>query len=116
MLYSPWTFVTNAIYFPYIRTELKASAAVFKERDSNMDAYKKSRYALIRTIKHAERQYRTKNESYFIGSGTHQMWQGLKSISDYKGKPIHELRNHASLSDKLKAFYARFEARNTEHA
>ena len=29
-----------------IRTELKARAAAFKERDSNLDAYKKSHYAL----------------------------------------------------------------------
>ena len=28
-----------------IRTELKARAAAFKERDSNLEAYKKSRYA-----------------------------------------------------------------------
>jgi hypothetical protein len=29
-----------------ICTELKARAAAFKERDTNLDAYKKSRYAL----------------------------------------------------------------------
>ena len=29
-----------------IRTELKARAAAFKEWDSNLEAYKKSRYAL----------------------------------------------------------------------
>jgi hypothetical protein len=34
-----------------IRTELKARAATFKERDSNPEACKKSRYALRRTIK-----------------------------------------------------------------
>jgi hypothetical protein len=39
---------------------LKAGAAAFKERDTNLDAYKKSRYALRRTIKQAKRQYRIK--------------------------------------------------------
>jgi hypothetical protein len=34
-----------------ICTELKARSAAFKERDSNPDTYKKSRYALRRTIK-----------------------------------------------------------------
>ena len=34
-----------------IRTELKGRAAAFKERDSNPEAYKKSCYALRRTIK-----------------------------------------------------------------
>ena len=42
------------------RTELKARAAAFKERDTNPDAYKKSRYALRRTIKQEKRQYRIK--------------------------------------------------------
>ena len=39
-----------------IRTELKARAAAFKEWDSNPEAYKKSRYALRRTIKQAKCQ------------------------------------------------------------
>ena len=34
-----------------IRTELKGRAAAFKERDSDPEAYKKSLYALRRTIK-----------------------------------------------------------------
>ena len=48
-----------------IHTELKGRAAAFKERDSNPEAYKKSCYALRRTIKQAKRQYRTKIESYY---------------------------------------------------
>jgi hypothetical protein len=43
-----------------IRIELKARAATFKELQSNPDAYKKSLYALRRTIKQAKRQYRIK--------------------------------------------------------
>jgi hypothetical protein len=50
-----------------IRTELKVRAPAFKDQDANLDAYKKSRYALQRTIKQAKRQYRTKIESYYIG-------------------------------------------------
>jgi hypothetical protein len=42
------------------------------------------------------------------------MWQGLKTITDSKGKPIHELPSDASLPDELNAFYARFKASNTE--
>ena len=33
---------------------------------------------------------------------------------DYIGKPRHELPSDASLPDELNAFYARFEASNTE--
>ena len=43
-----------------------------------------------------------------------QMWQGLKTITDNKGKPRRELPSDASLPDELNAFYARFEASNTE--
>ena len=46
-----------------ISTELNGRAAAFKERDSNTNAYKKSRYALKRNIKQAKRQHRTKIES-----------------------------------------------------
>jgi hypothetical protein len=42
------------------------------------------------------------------------MWQCLKTFTDYKGKPRRELPNNTSLSDELNAFYARFEASNTE--
>jgi hypothetical protein len=74
-----------------IRTKLKARAAAFKERDTNPDAYKKSRYALRQTIEQAKRQYRTMIESYYTGSDARRMWQGLKNITDYKGKPSHKL-------------------------
>ena len=74
----------------------------------------KSRYALRRTIKQEKYQYRTKIESYYIGSDACRMWQGLQTITDYKGKSSPKLPSDASLPNKLNAFYARFEARNTE--
>ena len=42
------------------------------------------------------------------------MWQGLKTITDYKGKPRRELSSDVSLPDELNAFYSRFEESNTE--
>ena len=83
-----------------IRTELKVRAAAFKERE----AYKKSRYALRRTIKQTKRQYRTKIESYYTGSDTHQMWQGWQTITDYKGKNSRELPSDTSIPDELNYF------------
>ena len=97
-----------------IRTELKGRAAAFKVRDSNPEAYKKSCYALRRTIKQAKRQYRAKIESYYTGSDARLMWQGLQTITDYKGKHSRELPSDTSLPDELNHFYARFEASNTE--
>ena len=97
-----------------IRTELKSRAAAFKVRDSNPEAYKKSCYALRPTIKQAKHQYRAKIESYYTGSDTRLMWQGLQTITDYKGKHSRELPSDTSLPGELNHFYARFEASITE--
>ena len=42
------------------------------------------------------------------------MWQGLQTITHYKGKHSRELPSDTSLPDKVNSFYARFEANNTE--
>ena len=42
------------------------------------------------------------------------MWQGLQTITGYKGKHRRELPSDTSLPDELNYFYARFEASNTE--
>ena len=42
------------------------------------------------------------------------MWQGLQTITDYQGKSSRELPSDTRLPDELNAFYARFEASNTE--
>jgi hypothetical protein len=94
--------------------KLKVRAATFKEQDTNPEADMKSRYVLRRTIKQAKRQYRIKIEYYYTGSDARRMRQGLKTIMDYKGKPRHEMLSDTSLPDELYAFYARFEASNTE--
>jgi hypothetical protein len=99
-----------------ISTELKARTAIFKERDINPDASKKSRYALQRTIKQAKHQYKTKIESYYTGSDARRMWQGLQTIADYKGKPSCELHSNVSLPGKLNAFYARLRQPTWNHA
>uniref|UniRef100_A0A4W5LZZ8 Cryptochrome circadian regulator 2 n=1 Tax=Hucho hucho TaxID=62062 RepID=A0A4W5LZZ8_9TELE len=66
------------------------------------------------TIKQAKRQYRIRIESYYTGSDARRMWQGLKTIMDYKWKPSSELPSDASLPNELNAFYANFEGSNTE--
>ena len=95
-----------------LRTELKTRAAAFKERDCNLEAYKKS--VLRWTIKQAKGQYRTKIEMYCTGSDARRTWQGLQTITDYKGKHSRELHSDTSLPDELNYFYAHLEANNTE--
>ena len=79
-----------------------------------MNAYKKSRYALRQTIKQAKCQCRIKIESYCTSSDACRIWQGLKTFTDDKENPSRELPSDSSLPDELNAFYARFEASNTE--
>ena len=52
--------------------------------------------------------------SHYTGSDARQMWQGLQTITDYKGKHSCKLPSDPSLPDELNHFYARFEASNTE--
>ncbi|XP_064879510.1 B-cell receptor CD22-like [Oncorhynchus nerka] len=73
--------------------------------------HKKSLYALRRTIKQARRHNRTKIESF---SDARRMWQGLQTITDYKGKHSRELPSDTSLADELHSIYALFETSNTE--
>jgi hypothetical protein len=42
------------------------------------------------------------------------MWQGLRTITDYKGKHSRDLPSDTSLPDELNYLYARFKANNTE--
>ena len=109
-----WPYVHKLWITGSIRTELKARAAAFKERDTNPDAYKKYCCDLWRAIKQAKCQYRTKLGSYYTGSDASLMWQGLQTIMDYKGKPSRELPRYASLPDQLNAFYTHFEVSSTE--
>ena len=55
-----------------------------------------------------------KIDSYYTGSVALRIWQGLQTITDYKGKHSRELPSDTSLPHKLKYFYAHFKANNTE--
>jgi hypothetical protein len=65
-----------------ICTELMGRAAAFKVWDSNPEAYKKSCYALRRTVKQAKRQYRAKTESFYTISNARLVWQDLQTITE----------------------------------
>jgi hypothetical protein len=65
-------------------------------------------------MKQAKCQYRTIIKSYYTGSDARRLWQGLQTITEYKGKSSHELPSDRSLPDELNYFYARFKASNHE--
>ena len=77
-----------------IRIKLKASAVDFNDG------------TLFRTLvrnpampsdepSNRQSQYRIKIESYYTGSDARRMWQCLKTIMDYKGKPRRKLPSDA---------------------
>ena len=74
-----------------------------------MDKYKQCSYSLRKEIKQEKRQYRDKVESQFEDSDTKHMWQGLQTITDYKGKASHVVDTNVLLPDKLNTFFACFE-------
>ena len=51
---------------------------------------------------------------YYTGSDARLLWQGLQTITHYKGKHSSELPSDTSLLDELYHYYAHFEASNTE--
>ena len=57
----------------------------------------------------AKRQYREKMESYYSDSNTRNMWSGLRTITDYKGKCNGAEEVSVSLAEELNSFYARVE-------
>jgi hypothetical protein len=60
-------------------------------------------------IKQAKRQYRDKVESQLNSSDKRYMWQGLQTITDYKGKASHVVDIDVLIPDKLNNFFACFE-------
>ena len=52
----------------------------------NPSEYNIARYELSKSVTLAKRQYREKVESYYTGSNSRDMWSGLRTITDYKGK------------------------------
>ena len=58
--------------------------------------------------------YRGEIHSYYTGFDARLIWQGLQTITDYKGKQSRELPSDTSRPDELNNVYASFEASNTE--
>ena len=93
-----------------IRTKLKARAAAFKAgtlirtliRNLGMPSDKQSNRQSVNT------------GLYYTVFDARRMWQGLQTITNYKGKHNRELPSHTSIPNELNYFYAHFEVNNTE--
>ncbi|KAK1790078.1 hypothetical protein P4O66_002383 [Electrophorus voltai] len=76
----------------------------------NMDEYKSAAYGVRRVVREAKRRYRRKLEAQFQQSGSRSLWQGLRTITDYRSPPSRLMSVDESLANKLNTFFTRFQA------
>ncbi|KAK3556040.1 hypothetical protein QTP70_001859 [Hemibagrus guttatus] len=75
-----------------------------------IDTYNATSYNVWKVVKEAKQRYGRKVESQLQQSDSRSLWQGLRTITDYKA-PIASMSNaNASLANELNTFYARFKA------
>ena len=109
------TIKTRANRKPWLTGEvcslLRARDAAYKSGD--IVAYRLANKNLTRGIREAKRLYTHKLDSHFTSDkDARRLWQGFKTITDYKPPPLRMCLNNPSLPDELNDFYARFEANN----
>ncbi|KAI5616883.1 gastrula zinc finger protein XlCGF28.1-like [Silurus asotus] len=103
-LMKPWVDKT-------IRDALRSRSAAYNTglATRDIDEYKLS-YSVCRAVKDAKWRYGRKLESQFQQGGSRSLWQGLRTITDYKTPSSRMVNADASLADELNTFYARFKA------
>ncbi|KAK1786506.1 hypothetical protein P4O66_017633, partial [Electrophorus voltai] len=74
-----------------------------------MDEYKCAAYGVRRAVRDAKRRYERKLETQFQQSGSRSLWQGLRTITDYRSPPSGLMSADESLANELNTFFARFE-------
>ena len=98
---------------PWINSEVRAAlhARNVAFRSGNLGD---TRATLLRTIRKAKRDYTTKLEDQFESGDVRSTWQGLRTITDYRGRARSAETPSASLPGELNTFYARFESGSTQ--
>ncbi|KAK1786155.1 hypothetical protein P4O66_017870, partial [Electrophorus voltai] len=76
----------------------------------NMDEYKSAAYGVHRAVREAKRRYGRKLETQFQQSGSRSLWQGLRTITDYRSPPSGLMSAGESLANELNTFFAHVEA------
>ncbi|KAK1804253.1 hypothetical protein P4O66_020290 [Electrophorus voltai] len=73
-----------------IREALNSRTAAYNAGiiSGNMDEYKSAAYGVRRAVREAKRRYGRKLETQFQQSGSRSLWQGLRTITDYRSPPL----------------------------
>ncbi|KAK1784066.1 hypothetical protein P4O66_021738, partial [Electrophorus voltai] len=95
-----------------IREALNSRTAAYNAGiiSGNMDEYKSAAYGVRRAVREAKLRYGKKLETQFQQSGSRSLWQGLRTITDYRSPPSGLMSEDESLANELNTFFARFEA------
>ena len=88
--------------------DLRSPDTAFKSGDK--EQYSVARAELRRGIKNAKAAQKRKVEDHLANNNPRLVWQGLQSITNYKGsKPLTTTTADASLAEELNTFFSRFE-------
>ena len=74
-----------------------------------------TRAVLQKTIRRAKKEYSAKLEDQFESGDARTTWQGLRTITDFRGRTRCAESPSASLPGELNTFYARFERNPGSH-
>ena len=93
-----------------VRAALCARTAAFKKgaESGDMQEYRASRYKVRRAVRDAKLRYRDRMEEKFKQTDSRGLWQGLRSMTDYKSTSP-TVNADVSLANELNTFSARFE-------
>ncbi|KAK1802532.1 hypothetical protein P4O66_004157 [Electrophorus voltai] len=84
-----------------IREALNSRTAAYNAGiiSGNMDEYKSAAYGARRAVREAKRRYGKKLETQFQQSGSRSLWQGLRTITDYRSPPSGLMSADESLAN-----------------
>uniref|UniRef100_A0A3P9JDD6 Reverse transcriptase domain-containing protein n=1 Tax=Oryzias latipes TaxID=8090 RepID=A0A3P9JDD6_ORYLA len=95
-----------------IRDALRSRTAAYNAglASGDMELYKAASYNVRKAVKEAKKRYGRKLESQLQQSDSRSLWQGLRTITDYRAPTSGVTSADRTLADELNTFYARFEA------
>lgn len=108
------TVITRENQKPWMTNEVRATLrvrnAAFKGGDR--EALRSARADLNRTIRTAKRAYGQKMQGFFQDpTNTKRMWQGIRTITDYKAAPL-PCEDNIEFLNELNNYFGRFESLN----
>ena len=96
---------------PWMNSEVHAALQTRSTayKSGSAEEYKKSRYSLRAAINQAKKEYGQHVESKLITTNPRHLWQGLQSMTDYRGNAHQTPHTTPNFPDEFNTFSARFD-------